>query len=351
MATILVVPGTGGSELFTGPTLFGLGPPVRVWLSYATLVAGGWRWLALQPDGRTSSFPGVGQLAPGWLLPPYYSVLTSYLASRGWLVRAPSLFWPGVIESDAQATAAYIQSLASEAPIHCLAHSRGGLVLRRALAILAAAGQLGLVGRCAGLGVPHQGSWAAASLLGGFQEAELRLGLLVSLGPGGSLVSPLLGQLQEAVRTWPVVYELLPMPGAVGSPPAAIATVYSAPAWSAIGVSVSAAWSAAANARWLASQPVPASAEWIDVVGAGLPTPDQLLSLTPPRSAADYSYTAAGDGTVLARWATQPGRVSITTPTAHSALVADGRVLAALDSYYRVGLSQSIILPGPVLGG
>jgi hypothetical protein len=349
VSTILLIPGTGGSELLTGPSLFGFGPRLNPWLNYALLAGGAWRWLALMPDGRTSSFPGVGMLTPGQAVIPYYGTLWRYMTALGWRVRGASCFWPGTIEQDAAGVAAQIQSLAGEAPIHCLAHSRGGLVLRRALQILAASDQLGIVGRCAGLGVPHQGSWSATSLVAGFEESELLLGALLTLGPGGSLASPILHQLQAAVRTWPVSYELQPMPGAVGSPPASIETVYDPTAWADTGVSASPAWLAAATARWAASQPVPATAEWIDVVGSGLSTPDQLLSAGPPRSGADYSYSLAGDGTVPARWATQPGRDSITTPTAHASLVNDGRVLTALDSYYRVGLDHSITLPGGVL--
>ncbi|MHB8735437.1 MAG: esterase/lipase family protein [Terriglobales bacterium] len=351
MSTILLVPGVGGSELLTGPSLLGFGPRLTPWLNYALLTAGAWRWLALEPDGRTSSFPGVGQLAPGQVVIPYYGTAWRVLTAYGWRVRGASCFWPGTIEQDAAGIAAQIQSLAGEAPIHCLAHSRGGLVLRRALAILEAGGQLGLVGRCAGLGVPHQGSWSATSLVAGFERSELLLGALLTLGPGGSILSPILGQLQAVVRTWPVAYELQPMPGAVGSPPPAIAAVYDPAQWASSGVPASPAWLAEASARWAASQPVPAGVEWIDVVGSGLVTPDQLVSAGPPRSSADYSYSTAGDGTVPARWATQPGRLSITTPTAHSALVTDGRVLAALDSYYRVGLTQSIQIKGQLLTG
>jgi hypothetical protein len=94
---------------------------------------------------------------------------------------------------------------------------------------------------------------------------------------------------------------------------------------------------------------VPAAAQWVDVVGTGLWTPDQLLSAGPPADAGDYSYSVAGDGVVPSRWAVQSGRASITTPTAHRSLVTDGRVLGALDSYYQRGLSQSITIGGGVL--
>lgn len=349
MPALLIVPGVGGSEIYTPPSLFGLGPPIRVWLNYAGLVAGTWRWLALGADGRTPTFPGVGGLYAGGLVNPYYTQAWIWFASRGYRVFEAQNFWPGTIELDADALAAQIVSLSGEAPIHCMAHSRGGLVLRRALQILAASNQLGLVGRCAGLGVPHQGSWESANLLSGFQRSLERLCLLVQLGPFADWTGSACRELQAVVRTWPVTYELCPMPGAGGVPPGVISMLYQATSWESVGVSVSQAWLTAASSYWTGFEPVPAAVQWVDVVGMGLSTPDQLIVSTPPTSPASYTYSDLGDGVVPSRWATQFGRFSITTPTAHASLVNDGRVLGALDDYYRLGLYRNVVIGGPVL--
>jgi hypothetical protein len=69
--TVLFVPGTAGSQLITPPSFGGLGDPITVWLHYGVMLAGGWRWLALAPDGVTPTFPGVGTLTPGPPLPDY----------------------------------------------------------------------------------------------------------------------------------------------------------------------------------------------------------------------------------------------------------------------------------------
>ncbi len=349
MATLLIVPGVAGSEITTPPSFFGLGPPIKVWLSYAGMVAGTWRWLALAADGVTPTFPGVGALNAGPLVTPYYDVALSWFVSRGYRVYAAQNFWLGVLENDAINLAAQIVSLSAEAPIHVLAHSRGGLVLRRALQLLAASNQLGWVGRCAGLGVPHQGSWESANLLAGFQRSLQNLCLLAMLGPLADWLDTACEQLQAVVRTWPVCYQLMPMPGAAGVPPATIAAMYDAAAWAATGVTVSAAWLAEAQTWWAAFDSVPPTVDWVDVVGEGLSTPDQLPSGTPPVSGGSYTYTELGDGVVPARWASQLGRMRITTPTGHGSLVNDGRVLDALDSYYRNGLNQSIVIGGGVL--
>jgi hypothetical protein len=351
MPSLLIIPGVAGSQIYTPPSFFGLGPPITVWLSYAGMVAGTWRWLALAPDGVTPTFPGVGALNAGPPVTPYYDVALTWFGARGYRVYSAENFWLGTVENDAIRLANQIVSLAGEAPIHCLAHSRGGLVLRRALQMLSVSGHLGIVGRCAGLGVPHQGSWESANLLSGFQRSLERLCTLVQLGPFADWLDTGCYHLRSVVRTWPVCYELLPMPGAAGVPPATISMLYDAEAWAGIGISVSAAWLAAASAYWSAFEPVPPAAEWIDVVGEGLSTPDQLVTDTPPESTASYSYTELGDGVVPARWAVQFGRNRITTPTAHGSMVCDGRVLDALDIYYRNGLTSSIVIGGNVLPG
>lgn len=349
LGTVLIVPGTGGSELSTPPSFFGLGPPIRVWLNYPVLVAGAWRWLGLMPDGITPSFPGVGILQPGHLIPDYWGIFSTRFSWAGWSVVHAQTRWISQIDTDAQNLADLIRSMGADAPIHCLAHSRGGLVLRAALNLLSASGDLGMVGRCAGLGVPHYGSWESSSLLSGFQRSEILLGALVAAAPGGGIISSIWGSLQEVVRTWPVSYELQPAPGAPGSPPAAISLVYSAPAWSGVGISVSADWCARSATRWASAAPVPSAVEWIDVVGTGLSTPDQLVADHPPTSPADYSYSTDGDGVVLARWATQPDRVRIATPTAHHSLVSDGRLMAALHDYLLHGLSANVTIAGSIL--
>lgn len=349
MPALLIVPGLGGNEIWTPPSFFGLGDRIKIWLNYAGITVGIWRWLALAADGLTPTFPGVGSLDAMGPTEPYYSISYQWFSNRGYAVSFASNFWLGPIESDAISLAHQITGMYAQAPVNILAHSRGGLVTRRALQLLAAQGNLGLVGRVAGLGVPHQGSWEAASLIGGFQKSEVLLGILASLSPGNSYLNPVFGDLLQVIWTWPVVYQLLPMPGAVGIPPSATAAVYNAAEWAAQGVGASAAWLTEAQAYWSSLGPPPSTVDWVDVVGSGLSTADQLLTSGPPTSRASYSQTLAGDGVVPARWAVLPGNVSITTPTGHGSLVNDGRVLDALNGYYRNGLTQNVVIGGGLL--
>lgn len=346
---VLLVPGTGGSELSTPPSFFGLGPNIRVWLNYGALVSGAWAWLALKPDGVTPSFPGVGVLIPGAPLGSYYGTWCVQMLARGWDVRSASLDWRGTIDRDATRLVSAIRAIASNGPICIVAHSRGGLVLRQALNLLSDAGQLGLVGRCAGLGVPQQGSWDSASLLSGFQHSQNNLRVLVSLNPGIGVVPVISDGVRTMCRTWPIGYELLPMPGATGADPESIAACYDPSKWSAINVNVSPAWLTESSTRWETARAIPSAVEWCDVVGVGLSTPDQLGGGLPPSGPLSYTYTTAGDGTILARWATTAGHVRITSPTSHGALMYDGRLINVLNSYLRNGLDSDVTISGPVL--
>jgi hypothetical protein len=342
MAVVLIVPGFSGSELFTPRAFGGWLPSTKVWLNYALIAGGGWKLLGLQPDGTMPSPPLTSALIPGLPLPDYYGQTSNYLASRGWSVVGARIDWRGTIDSDGGRLAGQIEELADRAPIHILAHSRGGLVTRAALGQLAARGRLGLVGRVAGLGVPHQGSWQAVSLASGFEQWAALLRWLASIRTLTIFDVIRSGDLQNAILSWPAVYELFPSPSASGVSPVQLRTIYSPAGWLAINRNVSQRWLDAAELAWPALFVPPASVPWLNVAGDGLSTPDQLTSPTPPISSINYTATFAGDGVVPTRWATLPGRPTVTVQAAHSALPYDGRVLRSVDGWFRSGTVEEV---------
>src|SRR5262245_18602980 len=154
MAVVLVVPGFSGSELFTPPTFFGVGPSIKVWLNYGLIASGGWKLLGLEADGVTPSTNLTGPLVPGLPLPDYYGQTTDWLTRNGWSVVGAKIDWRHTLAQSGLLLADQVGQLAALQPVHVLAHSRGGLAMRAAFPVLASRGQLGLIGRCVGLGVP-----------------------------------------------------------------------------------------------------------------------------------------------------------------------------------------------------
>jgi hypothetical protein len=349
LGTIIIVPGIGGADLNSQPTLFGLGPALNVWLNPTAMIAGAWRWLGLSADGLTPDTPLTGPLRPGMPLTAYYDVMAGWLRQRGWRVISPSQDWRVQGIHDAHRLVNLIRLQRESAPLHIICHSQGGLIARHAFEILLQSGELGLVGRCAGLGVPHQGSWEAVGLLAGWNESTILLRRLLRAvelpTPGFSILGPVMG----VVRSWPSAYELLPTIGAEGVPPWQVAAAYNPATWALLEPPISTAWLSAAKQNWFALVNVPSTVEWVDVVGTGFMTPQFFSRPEKVATTECCDWSTEGDSTVPAKWQTQPGRHRITTPTGHGSYVYDGRVLAALDQYLRQGLEEDIVISGPPL--
>lgn len=346
MATVIVVPGISGSELYTPPAFFGYGAPIKVWLNYPLIAAGAWRWLELQPDGITPSFPGVGILTPGQPVAPYYDTIGLYLGRAGYDVVGCPCDWRRTIASDADRLVSLIRQTATREAVSLVCHSRGGLVARYALHILDLVGQVSLVNRAFGLGVPHQGSWDGCTLLSSFAEQTSLLRNLLALMTASGLPAGTYRDLQRVISTWPATYELMPSPLASGVDPATVQRVYNGAEWTAISRIASQPWLDAASAWWSTLPMAPGAVEWIDVVGRGIPTPDQLVAGGAPTDRRSYSYDSEGDGVVPIRWANQPGRARITTPTSHRSLVSDGRLLSVMVVALAAGLTRDVVIQG-----
>lgn len=347
--TIILVPGFGGSMLTTPPSFFGYGPPIGVWLNPPALAAGGWRLLGLAADGVTPDVPLTGRLSAGYPLPYYYSVFQNWFAARGWRVVSPVGDWRLELDIDRDALLNTVYAEAANAPLHLIGHSRGGLVMRAALESLRRNGDLGLIGRCAGLGVPHQGSWVAQGVVAGWAGAVVALEAILTAHLYMSVPGAILGEITGVTRTWPGAYGLLPKPGAPGLSSGQSRVLYDADQWAAINVNASQRWLDAAQLSWASLPEAPASVEWVDVAGLGFDTPTTWPSLSIPRYGSQLWWGTAGDNTVPFLWAIQTGRKTITTPTSHGSMVLDGRVFEALDSYLRNGLAQSISIGGALL--
>lgn len=345
--TVMICPGIGGSELFV-PNPFG-GAGFRLWLDPIRLIGGGWILLGLSADGITPSVPFVGPLLPGGPLLDYYGMMATYLADQGWYVIAPHYDFRRPTLVSAEAVVESIRNSQSDGPVNIIAHSRGGLVVRDALGILAAAGELSLVGRCAGLGVPHQGSFYGPGMCGGWASTVRLLRWVMQFPLDVKLGIIPHPEFAQVICSWPSIYELFPRPDAPGLRPQVRDLLYNPSSWSDVWAPVSARWLEAARVSWGTTPDVPTGVEWIDVYGVGAVTPVDLNDLTKPQFSESYEYSTAGDGVVPAAWALQPGRYRIQTPTGHGALIYDPRVLAALHRYLTSGLAGDLVITGQLV--
>lgn len=347
--TVVLVPGIGGSELFVPYQVGAFGLPTHIWMNPPAMLAGGWKLLGLAADGVTPNFPFTPALTPGGPLRHFYDLFVQSIGFHGYVVHRPGFDWRGTIANDAIRLRDFMLERQNEAPFHLIGHSRGGLVVRKCLQYLQAAGQLGLVGRCIGLGVPHWGSWTACGLMAGWQRSAMLLELMLVQLPLIIAHVNLFGALHDVVKTWPGVYELFPRPSAPGADAFEWQMCYSGEAWATLGKPISQAWATAAIQAWAGMPEAPMSVPWLDVVGYGVPTPHKLKGFFLPRNAGDLTQTLSGDGVVLADWAVQSGRPSVSTPAAHDQLVFDGRLTPYLRAWLAGEDVPTTVIPGAVL--
>lgn len=328
----IVVGGIGGNRLMATP--FGLGGILDIWLDYFALVAGGWRLMLLDDRGLTPP-PPLQPLQPSLLLREFYSPLVQYLADNLRYTAFQYLQdWRIRIQDSAGLLPELIRQEGAKSPVTLIGHSRGGLVIRRALEVLLPSERAALVGRVICIGTPHYGSWAVPPFLGArdpFMAAVAQiLGVTDPLRP----ISALLPSVHQVMCSWPALYELLPAPGAPGVDPATILPLYVPARWTTISRDVKGQWLDGALARWQTLPPSPADVSWLDIYGEGVITPTALLDTTRPENPHSYEYTPGGDGVVPSAWAVQPGRARLRFGGVdHQGLVRNAACLNAIVHY------------------
>lgn len=347
LGTVVFVNGVLASTLHVRLGFLG---DVEVWLNPPVLVAGGLKRLKLPPAGEGGVIPPTPSIIEGGPLTVFYGYFLDWLRQQGWRVVSATQDWRRPQSHDAATLTTLLTSIAEEEDVWIVAHSRGGLLTRRALASLASAGLLGRVKRVVGLGVPHGGSFDAVKALATYSPYQQSI-FNMSLALFGVLGTVLTyADIRDVMQTWPSIYELMPSPNHGWIPSAEASKLYLPQTWEDVALPVVSQYLTDASAAWASLPPIPSGVEWIDVAGTGFPTADRLPPWEDIAKPGVIPTHLSGDGLVTVSSATASGRRKIITPTAHAWFAQDGRLWERIHSALLSGLTADVELEGSPLG-
>ncbi len=217
---VVFIPGIMGSEL----TAFDhSGTPDPIWLNVLRIVAGRLDRLRLDEKGLAGIDHQYDVRASG-ILKRYYGELLLTL-SRHWRVRAYWFDWRKDINIAAEELASKITGwFGSDAPVHIVAHSMGGLVARTFLANnperWKQMAKNGKGGRLVMLGTPNYGSYYMTQGITGAADIVRKLAK-VDIWNG-------LDDILDILNTFVGTYQMLPSPHAPGVDPEILNRLYDA---------------------------------------------------------------------------------------------------------------------------
>ena len=200
---VVVLHGIMGGELTRVPT----GKAgIQIWLNIPRVVWGEFAYCRLNDDGRTEKY----DIRVTGILKRYYGELLLYLHSQGWNVKPFWYDWRKDVRTSASLLESQLRNwFPDEGPVHFVAHSMGGLVVRAFMKMyqerwnaLANRGS-----RLIMLGTPNFGSFSTVQVLTGM-ESTLRL--LARLDFRNSL-----RDICGIASTFPGCYQMLPSPEAM----------------------------------------------------------------------------------------------------------------------------------------
>ena len=336
---VVVIPGMLGSAL-TAFDRTGTGVPV--WVNVPGLTAGALGRLRLADDGLAEADPTYEVRAAG-ILKRNYGELLLALAEE-WNVRAFWYDW----RKDSKLAAAELEArlngwFLDDTPTHLVAHGMGGLVARAFILNAperwaamwdrqpAAPGTRG--GRLLLLGVPQHGSFIIPQTLLGNAGIARKLALLDSRRDHADLLAIL--------HSFPGLYQLLPSPLVMPR----MHRLYETATYERLAVSRRHLENARRQHQALSGVLDPA--RMIGVLGTGQPTFSDILAWTQLGTDAAYAMTNLGDGVVPHRLGLLARPDGARVPAyyvedEHGALVANGKVLAAINDLLGSGTTTGL---------
>jgi hypothetical protein len=332
---VIVIGGIGGNQLYIpGPnhTLADL-----IWLNYTRIAVKGLALMRLADDGVHQYDAGQPDLIPALVLAEYYGRLSDYLAKLGMVPLSFVQDWRPTIASVVPDLLRQIADLSASLPVHVVAHSNGGLVIREALNQMTQADRASRIGRVVGVGVPHYGAWSATQFLAGLNQTMCNIGWIRAAA--GGVLPELLGQtpINTVLGSWPTGYEMLPSPAAPGITPLEIDRVYGDSGFRRLSW-VLPKWIDYARTRWAGARAVPSDVQWMDIVGTGTTTPVGVkVSAVDATTADAYLYSTEGDGAVPRAWALSGRGNVILSNAGHTDMIGSAAVHDAIGTFLRGG--------------
>jgi pimeloyl-ACP methyl ester carboxylesterase len=333
---VIIIHGAMGSEL---TAIKGSGDRDRIWINLFRIAGGHLEQLRLAEDGRTSE---SDVRATGILTRHYGELLLSL--SQNWNIRAFWYDWRKDLNLAAAELEAQINGwFGEDAPIHIVAHSMGGLVVRTFMKKYPERwnamwdkqsdekGKSG--GRLIMLGTPNHGTFVTVQVITGLDSIVKKLALLDFFHSASELV--------KIFNTFAGIYQLLPSPFILES----MEPLYTSETYGNLNVPQHHLDNARKHHEWLRHAIDPE--RMVYIAGYNQPTISDIKDIANLRVDESYKVTRNGDGRVphiLGLLKTEDERKVKTyyVEEEHGNLPSNHEVLTILDELLETGTTQRL---------
>lgn len=308
----------------------------RVWVNLFRIAFGKLALLKLAPDGRTGA---RAQVEATGILKRYYGDLILDLRNR-WRTEAYWYDWRRPLEDAADQLARRIgEWFPAGEPVHFVAHSMGGLVVRlfaarhRKLWNSLRDAQLQRGGRLVMLGTPNRGSFDIPRAITGRDKTVQKLERFDRKNN--------MAELLAILNTFPGTYQLLPAPDAKPGTD----NLYNTAIWPRIAAVSAAHLSTAANMHKTLATTIDPE-RLVYVAGANQKTFSSVKDYSDLLNA-KYEETLNGDGRVTHELGLLPGVTTYYIDEEHGALSQNETILRALDDLLQTGTTTQLSTKPP----
>lgn len=354
---VIVLGGFGATTLVQQNKLF---PNRRIWVNRQELALYALDNLDLAPDGFSPGpLAGNPCLPVGPVQEGGYGPLFEQLLADNWDVTFWPYDWRKSLNDQAAEFVRYLNLLPSgNQNFWVIAHSLGGLVARISCPLFNQTGNILNWERTVYLGVPHGGSYYAASTLAGWNP-PLSWGVLLALYAGATIRnllnvfgtnSPLQDRVYQVIAHMRMLYGLLPNTNPPYDEIDPLASgLYTLSNYTPLNPHVTQAGidDGTAVTKALATQLAGWRPPEVNVIGTGTTTPIAIGVGYALADDSGYTWSTDGDGTVPVNRAALPGANTLTLTADHFGVMNGSQILPQITNLLFNGLSVPTVDPVP----